>query len=104
MFLIFSIFILLDHTISAPFDQSIKYIFYGFKDDEVPFTIRIRSLLVDSILNNINVFAKTEIKNLGNLDMNDLMENENNYAAQYDFTTFKKHYMIADQGFHFEVK
>ncbi len=36
--------------------------------------------------------------------MNDLMENENNYAAQYDFTSFKKNYMIADQGFHFEIK
>ncbi len=90
--------VLIDHSISAPFDQSIKYIFHGFKENEEPFTDRIRSLLVNNILNSLNVSAKTDIKNLGNLNMRDFIEDGNNYAPQFDFTTFKKQYMIADQG------
>ena len=68
----------------------------------MPFSNRIRCLLVDNILNNLSFTAETEIKNLNNLNINDFVQNdarvEQAYQQPYDFSTFKKSHLKAQQG------
>jgi hypothetical protein len=90
--------------------MSIKFIFDGFENDRVPFSNTIRTLLVDSILNNLSFVSKNkpELKDLKKGNFQKVMETQLNLENKNDqndkdpeYGVFKKDFLKTQQGLPF---